>query len=355
MFPSLETKYRRFLELEQQLQDPEVLANTDKLLEVNREYGGLKKVADSVRRFHKLEEEIATAREMLEDEADEETREYAQGELDELQSRFDVLKEELEDLATAGDSITRGGMIMEIRAGTGGDEAAIFAGNLFEMYSRWIEARGWKMEVIDASPSEMGGFKEITFSVTGEGAYHELQFESGGHRVQRVPETESQGRIHTSTATVAVMPEIDDVDITIDERELEITSTFSSGPGGQHMQKNATAARVVHIPTGIMVKVQTERSLTQNKRLAIAIIQARLQEAAEEAQHATVAADRRAQVGTGDRSEKIRTYNYPQNRVTDHRIGYSSYNLVGVMDGDIDQFIDALTVADEAEKLAALT
>jgi peptide chain release factor 1 len=199
----------------------------------------------------------------------------------------------------------------------------------------------------------VGGYKEVVLLVKGKGAFSRLKFESGVHRVQRVPVTESQGRIHTSTSTVAVMPEVDDVEITLDERDLEITAEFSSGPGGQHMQKNATAARIVHKPTGMMVKIQTERSLTQNKRLGMAIIQARLQELESEKQHAELAADRKAQVGSGDRSEKIRTYNYPQSRVTDHRIGYSSYNLTGVMNGDLDPFIDALIVADEAEKLAA--
>jgi peptide chain release factor 1 len=207
---------------------------------------------------------------------------------------------------------------------------------------------------LEENSTGVGGYKEVIFSVKGKGAYSRFKYESGVHRVQRVPQTESQGRIHTSTATVAVMPEIDDVDITIDPRDLEITATFSSGPGGQHMQKNATAARIVHIPTGMFVKIQSERSLSQNKQLGIAIIQARLQEIEEEKQNSAVAANRKSQIGTGDRSEKIRTYNYPQGRVTDHRIGLSSYNLPAVMDGDIDQFIDALTVADEAEKLAAL-
>ena len=199
----------------------------------------------------------------------------------------------------------------------------------------------------------VGGYKEVVLLLKGKGAFSRMKFESGVHRVQRVPVTESQGRIHTSTATVAVMPEVDDVEITLDERELEITPEFSSGPGGQHMQKNATAARIVHKPSGLMVKIQSERSLTQNKRLGMAIIQARLQEMETEKQHAELAADRKAQVGSGDRSEKIRTYNYPQSRVTDHRIGYSSHNLPGVMNGDLDPFIDALIVADESEKLAA--
>ncbi|MCA9024351.1 MAG: peptide chain release factor 1 [Planctomycetaceae bacterium] len=353
MFPSLETKYRRFLELEQQLQDPEVLANTDKLLEVNREYGGLKKVADSVRRFHKLEEEIATAREMLEDEADEETREYAQGELDELQSRFDVLKEELEDLATAGDSITRGGMIMEIRAGTGGDEAAIFAGNLFEMYSRWIEARGWKMEVIDASPSEMGGFKEITFSVTGEGAYHELQFESGGHRVQRVPETESQGRIHTSAATVAVMPEATAVEVDIKPDDLQVDTMRAGGPGGQKVNKTESAVRITHLPSGIVVKCQDEKSQHKNRDKAMRVLRSRLLEHKQQEAHRQRAETRRTLIGSGDRSERIRTYNFPQGRVTDHRIGLTLYKLDQVMQGNLEELIQAMLEFDRQERLQA--
>jgi len=241
---------------------------------------------------------------------------------------------------------------LEIRAGAGGDEAGIFAADLLRMYGRYAENRGWKTQIVDENSTGVGGYKEVIMAIKGQGAYSRFKFERGVHRVQRVPVTESQGRIHTSTATVAVLPELDDVDITIDERDLEITAEFSAGPGGQHMQKNATAARIIHKPTGLMVKIQTERSLTQNKRLGIAILQARLQEAEETKQHAAVSADRKSQVGTGDRSEKIRTYNYPQSRVTDHRIGYSSYNLPAVIDGDLDPFIDQLTIADEAEKLA---
>ena len=222
------------------------------------------------------------------------------------------------------------------------------------MYARYAESRKWKTEIVDESATGVGGYNKVTLAVKGKGAYSRFKFESGVHRVQRVPTTESQGRIHTSTATVAVMPEVEDVEITLDERDLEITSTFSSGPGGQHMQKNATAARIVHKPSGISVKIQSERSLTQNKHLGMAIIQARLQEMEEAKQHAELSADRKAQVGTGERSEKIRTYNYPQNRVTDHRIGFTSHNLSAVIDGDLDPFIDALTIADQAEKLAAV-
>jgi peptide chain release factor 1 len=244
-------------------------------------------------------------------------------------------------------------VLIEIRAGAGGDEAGIFAADLLRLYMRYAEGRRWKTSIVGENSTGVGGYKEVILAVKGKGAYSRFKFESGVHRVQRVPITESQGRIHTSTATVAVMPEVDDVEITIDDKELDITSTFASGPGGQHMQKNATAVRIVHRPSGITVKVQSERSLSQNKRVAMGIIQARLQEMEEMKQHASIAAERKSQVGTGDRSEKIRTYNYPQGRVTDHRIGLTSYNLPSVMAGALDQFIDALTVADEAEKLAA--
>jgi peptide chain release factor 1 len=353
MFPSLETKYRRFLELEQLLQDPQIIADTDRLLEVTREYGGLKKIAESVRQFHRLEGEIATAREMLDGEADAETREYAQDELDELQQKFDALNEQLEDLALAGDSITRGGLIMEIRAGTGGDEAAIFAGDLFEMYSRYVEERGWKMEVIDASPSDMGGFKEITFSVTGEGAYHELQFESGGHRVQRVPETESQGRIHTSAATVAVMPEATEVEINIGPDDLQVDTMRAGGPGGQKVNKTESAVRITHLPSGIVVKCQDEKSQHKNRAKAMRVLRSRLLEHKQREADEARSAQRRTLIGSGDRSERIRTYNFPQGRVTDHRIGLTLYKLDQIMAGDIEELVSQLLEFDRQERLKA--
>ncbi len=351
MFPSLETKYQRFLELEQQLQDPEVLANTDKLLEVTREYGGLKKIAESVRESHRLDSEITSAREMLEGETDEETREYAQAELDELQSKFDVLKEELEDLATAGDSITRGGLIMEIRAGAGGDEAGIFVGDLFNMYSHWVETRGWKLEVMDSSASDMGGFKEITFSVTGEGAFHELQFESGGHRVQRVPETESQGRTHTSLATVAVMPEASAVEINIKSEELQIDTMRASGPGGQKVNKTESAVRITHLPTGTVVKCQDEKSQHKNRDKAMRVLRSRVLEKKQQAAADERAEARRTLIGSGDRSERIRTYNFPQGRVTDHRIGLTLYKLDQVMQGNLEELVRELLEFDRQERL----
>jgi peptide chain release factor 1 len=276
----------------------------------------------------------------------------AEDEIERLAAEKEALESRMLSLLIPRDPRDDKNVFIEIRAGAVGDEAGIFAADLLRLYARYAEGRNWRTEIVDENNTGVGGYKEVILAVKGKGAYSRFKFESGVHRVQRVPVTESQGRIHTSTATVAVMPEMEDVEIDLDERDLEITPTFASGPGGQHMQKNATAVRVVHKPTGMMVKVQTERSLTQNKRVAFGIIQGRLQEMEDERQHSATAADRKSQVGTGDRSEKIRTYNYPQSRITDHRIGFTSYNLAVVMDGDLDPFIDALTVADEAAKLA---
>jgi peptide chain release factor 1 len=290
---------------------------------------------------------------LLEASDDDEMIAMAEEEIALLTAREEELEQSMRSLLVPKDPRDDKNVYMEIRAGAGGDEAGIFAADLLRLYTRYAENRRWKTDIVGSNSTGVGGYKEVILVVRGKGAFSRLKFESGVHRVQRVPVTESQGRIHTSTATVAVMPEVEDVDIDLDEKDLEITSTFASGPGGQHMQKNATAVRIVHIPTGIQVKVQTERSLTQNKRVALGIIQARIQEIEEAKQHASLAADRKAQVGTGDRSEKIRTYNYPQGRVTDHRVGFTSYNLQAVMEGDLDPFIDALSIADEAAKLAS--
>lgn len=344
----------RYESLEQEMARPEVMADYTKVAELAQERAELQDIVDAYRARMKLEEELAGTREILELSDDEEMTALAQEDIARLEAEAQALDERLRLLLIPKDPRDEKNVIMEIRAGAGGDEAAIFAADLLRMYMRYAEAQRWRTEIIDENEIGVGGYKEVILAVKGKGAYSRLKYESGVHRVQRVPVTESQGRIHTSTATVAVLPEVEDVEVDLDERDLEITSTFSSGPGGQHMQKNATAIRIVHKPTGITVKVQSERSQTQNKRLAMAIIQARLQEIEEAKQDAALAADRRSQVGTGERSEKIRTYNYPQARVTDHRIGYSSYNLPAVMDGDLDPFIERLTVADQAARLAAL-
>jgi peptide chain release factor 1 len=342
----------RYEEIEQQMSDPAVLADYSRLTELAQERSELEPLVEAFRRHSDVLRELEETRELLAGNEDDEMAAMAEEEVDRLAEQQAALEAEMRAMLVPKDARDEKNVLIEIRAGAGGDEAGIFAADLLRLYSRYAEMQGWKTEVVDENSTGVGGYKEVIMAVKGKGAYSRFKYESGVHRVQRVPVTESQGRIHTSTATVAVMPELEEVDITLDERDLEITPTFSGGPGGQHMQKNATAVRMVHKPTGIMVKVQSERSLTQNKRVAMAIIQSRLQESEEEKQTAAVAADRRAKVGGGDRSEKIRTYNYPQGRVTDHRIGFTSYNLPAVMDGDLDSFIEALGIADEAEKMA---
>jgi peptide chain release factor 1 len=342
----------RFEEIEMQMADPAVLADHVRLTELAQERSDLQPLAESYRQYREAEAELAGAKEMLALD-DPDMVALAEEEIKRLEKQMDDLRQQMRSFLVPKDPRDARNVFVEIRAGTGGDEATIFAADLLRMYTRYAENQGWRTELVDENTTGVGGYKEAILAVRGRGAYSHFKFESGVHRVQRVPQTESQGRIHTSAATVAVMPEIDAVEITLDPNDLEITAEFSSGPGGQHMQKNATAARVIHKPSGLMVKIQSERSLTQNKQLGMAIIQARLQEREEQKQHDAISADRRSQVGSGDRSEKIRTYNYPQARVTDHRVGFTSYNLPAVMDGDLDDFINALTVADEAEKLAA--
>ena len=343
----------RYDELERRMADPEVLADYQKIAELAQERSELEPIVEAFREHTTVTEELDETRELLELSDDPEMAAMAEEEIKILSERRSELEDNMRALLVPKDPRDGKNVFIEIRAGAGGDEAGIFAADLLRLYARYAENRRWKTDIVGENSTGVGGYKEVILAVKGKGAFSCLKFESGVHRVQRVPITESQGRIHTSTATVAVMPEVDDVEIDLDEKDLEITSTFASGPGGQHMQKNATAVRIVHKPSGIQVKVQSERSLTQNKRVALGIIQARIQEIEEAKQHASLAANRKAQVGTGDRSEKIRTYNYPQGRVTDHRISYTSYNLPAVMEGELDQFIEALIIADEAEKLAA--
>ena len=354
MLDKIEQVVMRFEEIEYQMSDPAVSADYERLNKLAQEHSDIKPLVDSYRQYKTLEAELADVREMIELEDDREMIEMAKEEAKQIETQLPKLAEKMRRMLIPKDKRDQRNVFLEIRAGAGGDEAGIFAADLLRMYTRYAESNGFKVVIMDENSTGVGGYKEVIAAIKGKGAFSRFKFETGVHRVQRVPQTESQGRIHTSTATVAMMPEIDAVEITLDEKDLEIKAEFSSGPGGQHMQKNATAARIIHKPSGLMVKIQTERSLAQNKLQGMAIIQARLQEMEEDKQNAELSAERRSQIGSGDRSEKIRTYNYPQSRVTDHRIGFTSYNLSSVMDGDLQPFIDALTIADETAKLAAV-
>ncbi len=322
--------------------------------DIGKERAEMEPVVAKAREYRQILQQIKDAQAMLETEADEEMRELAEMELAELEPQVEPLEEEIKLLLVPKDPRDHKNVIMEIRAGTGGDEAALFAADLYRMYTRYAENQGWKTEILSQSDIGLGGLKEITFLIKGAGAYSKLKFESGVHRVQRVPATESQGRIHTSTATVAVLAEVEEVDIKIPTTDIRIDVYKSAGAGGQNVQKNSTAVRITHEPTGLVVACQDERSQLQNKIRAMSILRARLYEIEEEKRRSAREEARRSQVGTGERSEKIRTYNYPQSRVTDHRINHSSYNLAGVMEGDIEEFIEELTTRDEAERLAAI-
>ena len=322
--------------------------------ELAKERSDLEPLVKKAGEYRKVVQQVEEARQMVEHGDDPELKELAKEELAELEPRQKQLEAEIKRMLLPKDPRDDRNVIIEIRAGTGGEEAALFAADLFRMYTRYAERRGWKVEVMSANETGLGGFKEITFLIKGKGAYSRLKYEAGVHRVQRVPTTESQGRIHTSTATVAVLAEVDDVEIEIPDKDIKIDVYKSAGAGGQNVQKNATAVRITHLPTGIVVACQDERSQLQNKLRAMSILKARLYEIEEARRRAEVDEARRSQVGTGERSEKIRTYNFPQSRVTDHRINKSIYNLPAVLDGELDDFIDELATREEADRLAAL-
>jgi peptide chain release factor 1 len=321
---------------------------------IGKERSEMEPIVEKAREYRQILQQIEESRAMLESEEDAELRELAEMELADLEPKVEPLENEIKLLLVPRDPRDEKNVIMEVRAGTGGDEAALFAADLYRMYTRYAENQKWKTEIMSQSNIGIGGLKEITFLIKGAGAYSKLKFESGVHRVQRVPSTESQGRIHTSTATVAVLAEVEEVDIKIPAGDIRIDVYKSAGAGGQSVQKNSTAVRITHEPSGLVVACQDERSQLQNKLRAMAILRARLFEMEEEKRRAEREQDRRSQVGTGERSEKIRTYNYPQSRVTDHRINHSSYNLQGMMEGDIAEFIEELITRDEADRLAAV-
>ncbi|HVW47467.1 MAG TPA: peptide chain release factor 1 [Solirubrobacterales bacterium] len=339
----------RFAELEAMMSDPAVIADRERYAEVGREYRQLKDARDLAEEYATLKDDLEGARELLAEGEDAELRAL----VEEAPARLEALEEEIRLAMVERDPNDEKNVIVEIRAGTGGDEAALFAGDLYKMLTRYAELRGFSTDVLSQSPSEAGGFKEITFEVRGEGAYSIFKFEGGTHRVQRVPETESQGRIHTSTATVAVLPEAEEIDVQIDPNDLQIDVYRSSGPGGQSVNTTDSAVRITHKPTGIVVSMQDEKSQLQNRDKAMRVLRARLLEKQIAEQQEQIASERKAQVGSGARAEKVRTYNFPQNRVTDRRINYTSHNLDGVLNGELEEFTNALSAEEKRRRLEA--
>src|SRR6476619_7130239 len=342
---------RSFAEVEERLKDPEVLVDPRQLADLGRRHRRLSEAHALASAYREARQQIDEAGEMLESESDSETRSYLQSELEAARERVPPLEEQIRLAMVQRDPADDKDVIVEIRAGTGGEEAALFAGDLYKMLTRYAERRGYSVEVLSQSPSEVGGFKEVTFAIKGEGAYSVFKYEGGTHRVQRVPKTESQGRIHTSTATVAVLPEAEEVDVEIDPNDLQIDVYRSSGPGGQSVNTTDSAVRITHKPTGVVVSMQDEKSQLQNREKAMRVLRARLFERAIEEQQAKIASERRAQVGTGERSEKIRTYNFPEQRVTDHRIDLKVHNLPAVLDGDLDELTEALQAEEKGRRL----
>ncbi len=351
MLDKLEQVEARFVKINELLCLPETISDQKKYADLMREIKNLTPLVETYRDYKSTVENINAAKEMLDEHPNKELREMLEEEIEESKLKAEEISEKLKVLLLPKDPNDDKNVIIEIRAGAGGEEAALFAHSLFRMYSMYSESKGWHPEVLSINETGLGGVKEISFMIEGEGAYSRFKFESGVHRVQRVPETESGGRIHTSTVTVAVLPEAEEVDIEIDPTDLQIDTFRSSGAGGQHVNKTESAIRITHIPTGTVVECQDERSQHKNRDRAMKILRSRLLDAEREKQNAEIADERRTQVGTGDRSERIRTYNFPQGRVSDHRIGLTLYRIEAIMNGDIDEIIDSLITADTAEKL----
>lgn len=343
---TLEEKLNRYIELENEMMQPEVQADGVRFSAVAREHGGLAKIAQKYREFKRMTDEIRQCKELVDIAEDVEEREMAETEMEDLRTSREAIWEELLSLTVGGEDSHRTRCVMEIRAGTGGDEAALFARDLYEMYRRYAEARGWKTEIMDMSATEMGGFKEILMTVEGESVYRDLQYESGGHRVQRVPETETQGRVHTSAATVAVMPEPEDIEVELKADDYRIDKFCASGPGGQHVNKTESAIRLTHHETGIVVQCQDEKSQHKNLAKALRVLKARIYEKKREEEEARMSQTRKGLIGSGDRSQRIRTYNYPQNRLTDHRINLTLYKLDQIIAGDVSPVTEALIEYD---------
>ena len=348
MFDKLETVEKRYEELTEKISNPEIIAKQSEWREYMKEHAELEPVVQKYREYKSAKKAYEEAKEMI---SDPELKELAEEEMQKAKESMPKIEEELKILLIPKDPDDDKNVICEIRAGAGGEEAALFAGTLFRMYSMYAERKHWNLEVVNENPTELGGYKEISFMITGKGAYSRLKFESGVHRVQRVPDTESSGRIHTSTATVAVLPEVEDVEIELNPTDIKLEVYRASGAGGQHVNKTSSAVRLIHIPTGIVAECQTERSQVQNREYAMRLLRSRLYEQERSKRDSEIANERKSQVGSGDRSEKIRTYNYPQGRITDNRIGMSVYQFDDFLNGNLDEMIDNLIAADRAEKL----
>ena len=353
MLEKLKTAEEKYIKIEEDLAKPDIFSNQEEFTRLMKEYKALTPIIEKFREYKKVEGDLNDARMMLDEQLDADMREMVNEEFKSCQKNLEVLFDELKILLLPRDPNDDKNVIVEIRAGAGGEEAALFASVLYRMYTMYAESVGFKTSVMSSNETELGGYREISFMIEGDGAYSRFKFESGVHRVQRVPETESQGRIQTSTATVAVLPEVEDVEIEINPADLIFESCKSSGAGGQHVNKTESAVRIIHIPTGITVDCQDERSQIKNKDKALKIMKSRLADMYNREKEQAVQSERRSQVGTGDRSERIRTYNYPQGRITDHRIGYTVHSLEAFLNGKLDDMIDALISADRAEKLKA--